>query len=212
MAHPLKARRKSGIATETRLVLLTASEARAHPTQQELIRVEDPAKSILALEDNIEAEFERKKQSIIKQSDPVVRVAALLVAISRQNEREGRDAGIVCDSLKCGAVAGLLDLDIDTVSRALATLQQKGLIESDNANCVHLRDIVGLERFVDQKKPQSAELFRKSGRIPPVPMLAKNSRWLIDELRELSWLLLSLIGLSIVCVLFSAIIAMAIFE
>jgi len=43
-------------------------------------------------------------------------------------------------------------------------------------------------------------------------MLAKNSRWLIDELRELSWLLLSLVGLSIVCVLFSAIIAMAIFE
>lgn len=209
MAHPLKARPKSDIISETRLVLLSASERYAHLTQHELIRVEDRAKPIPSSEENIEAEFERKKQSIIKRSDPAIRVAAFLAAISRQNEREGRDATIVCDSVKCGAVAGLLDLNIDAVSRALATLQQKGLIESDNVNRLHLRNIIGLERFIDQKHQGP---FRAAGRISPAPFLAQNSWWLIGELRELSWLLLSLVCLSIVCVGLSAIIAMAIFE
>lgn len=167
-------------------MLLTASERHAHPTPQELIRVEDPAESTLSLEDNVEAEFERKKQSIIKQSDPVIRIASFLVAIARQNEREGRDARIAYDSLKCCVVAGLLDLDIDTVSRAIATLQDKGLVNTNNADCLRLKDIVGLERFAD-KKHQGIETFWTVENSPD-PLLAQSSKWLIGELRELGWL------------------------
>jgi hypothetical protein len=199
MAHPLKARPKSSTAIETRLVFLTASDRHAHPTQQELVRVGDSAELTATLEDDGEAEFECKKQSIIKQSDPIVRVATFLLAIARHNEREGRDARIVYDSLKCGAVAELLDLDNDTVSRAIAMLQDNGLVSTDNADRLSLKDIVELERFADKKHQE-------------IEILAPNSRWLISELRELGWLFLSLAGISIVSVAFSAIVAMAIFE
>lgn len=209
MAHPLKAHAAGGTAAEARPVLLTVSERR--PTQEELNWVEEPARPISYPHENTDVEFERKKQRVIERSDPVIRVAAFLVAISRQNEHEGRDATIVYDSLKSDAVAELLGLDLDILSRALVTLQRKGLVESANADRLRLKDIDGLERLVDQKH-QGVGSFGTAGRISLAPLLAQSSKWLLSELRELAWLFLTLMSLSIVCVAFGAIVAMVFFE
>lgn len=213
MAQPLKALPESGTAAETPPISLVSSKRHAHATHQALHRVEEPATPIQSHEDNIDVEFERKKLSITRRSDPIVRVAAFLVAVSRQNEHEGRDAAIVCDSLQCGAAAEFLGLDLDILSRVLVTLQDRGLVDPDNAGRLRLRDIDGLERIADYEH-QGAGSLGLAGRIAvsPQPILSSSLRWLANELRDLSWLLCFVTSLSIVCVGFGAIVAMAIFE
>jgi len=209
MARPLKAHLEGGTAIETQTLLLTSSERHAQPTLDESHRADEPSTSTLGQDDSINVEFERKKQRIIERSDPLVRVAAFLIAISRQNEHEGRDAAIICDSLKCGAAAGILGLDHDVLSRALVALERRGLVEPADADRFVLRDIDGLERLVDQKHEEA----ESSRRAEPFDLLsAQDSRWWLSELRELIWLFLSLAGLSIVCVGVGAIVALAIFE
>lgn len=209
MAYPLKADPEGGAASEARPVLLTLYERR--PTQEDLNWVEEPATPISYPNGNTAAEFERKKRRIIERSDPVTRVAAFLVAISRQNEHEGRDAMIVCDSLTCGAVAEFLGLDLDIFSRALVALERRGLVETANADRLRLKDIDGLERLVDQKH-QETGFWGPAGRISLASLLVQSSKWLLSELRELAWLFLTLTGLSIVCVAFGAIVATVFFE
>jgi CRP/FNR family transcriptional regulator len=83
------------------------------------------------------------------RSTPVECVAAFLVAVSRQNVHEGRNPTIVSDSLKCGIVNSLLDLDINTLERALLELQGMGLVKQCPAVGLHLNDIEALERIAD---------------------------------------------------------------
>jgi CRP/FNR family transcriptional regulator, anaerobic regulatory protein len=88
---------------------------------------------------------------------PIECVAAFLVAVSRQNAHEGRDPTIVADSLKCGLVTSLLDLDISTLSRTLLKLQHMGLVEQSQAAGLHLKDIKALERIADGGDHQPIE-------------------------------------------------------
>ena len=83
------------------------------------------------------------------RSTPIECVAAFLVVVSRQNVHEGRDPTIISDSLKCGIVTSLLDLDIDTLERALLELQNMGLVEQYPTVGLRLRDIEALERVAD---------------------------------------------------------------
>jgi hypothetical protein len=79
--------------------------------------------------------------------EPLMRVAALLVSISRNNSYEGRDPALVPDTLTSGFVADLLGLDIDALATLLVELQRQGLIESNQAATLRLKDIAGLERL-----------------------------------------------------------------
>lgn len=78
---------------------------------------------------------------------PIDRVAAYLVAISRQNATEGRDPTVIADSMNSGAVAYMLDLDISTLGRALLELQGMGLVEQHSEADLHLTDIESLEHI-----------------------------------------------------------------
>lgn len=162
----------------------------------------------------IEAEFERRKRLHTGQSDSVVRVAAFLIAVSRQNQHEGGDTAIVCDSLQYGAIADLLGLDPGKLSLAILRLCDLGLIERDGADRLRLRDIEGIERLIhcarESAKPRSDTAIRI--RIPHRPILAE-SLWsqIVGELRELTWLFFFLAGLSIVSVGIGMITAMAMF-
>jgi len=58
---------------------------------------------------------------------PVRRVAALLLALSELNAHEGRDP-CLADSLHCETIASCLELDLDTLDRAVDELLQMRLV------------------------------------------------------------------------------------
>ena len=101
--------------------------------------------------DAIHRYFERRKAAILNgyPSTPVEALAAFLASVSRQNVHEGRNATIVTDSLKCGAVANLLGFDIETLGKALLDLKNTGLIQEGSNGQIHLLDLERLERLAD---------------------------------------------------------------
>lgn len=95
-----------------------------------------------------EREFAHRRRALVGQprTKPLQRVAAFLVAMSRLNEVEGRDADVISDTLDCGIVSKYLDIDINTLRDALLELQSQSLIEvSDNA-AIRIVDRHGLGR------------------------------------------------------------------
>jgi hypothetical protein len=80
--------------------------------------------------------------------DPLARIAALLVSISRNNGYEGRDPSVMPDALTSGFVADLIGVDIDELATLLLDLSRRGLVESGPSNLT-LKDIPGLERLAN---------------------------------------------------------------
>jgi CRP/FNR family transcriptional regulator, anaerobic regulatory protein len=100
---------------------------------------------------SIEREVALLTQSLARTAsrpDAARRVAALFVTLSRYNAYEGRDPALITDSLKCGIVAGYLDLSVDHLARELAGLEARGLIEPCPQG-LRLKDLDGLERLAD---------------------------------------------------------------
>ena len=105
--------------------------------------------------DAIHRDFERRKAAILNRhpSTPVEALAAFFASVSRQNVHEGRNATIVTDSLKCGAVANLLGFDIETLGKSLLDLEDTGLIQEGSNGQMHLLDLERLERLADGAVP-----------------------------------------------------------
>jgi CRP/FNR family transcriptional regulator, anaerobic regulatory protein len=80
--------------------------------------------------------------------EPVQRVVALFVTLSRHNGYEGRDPNVITDSLKCGTVAGHLDMSLDVLAEQLAELEARGLVEPCDEG-LRLLDLEELERLAD---------------------------------------------------------------
>jgi Crp-like helix-turn-helix protein len=80
--------------------------------------------------------------------EPLARVAALLVSISRNNSYEGRDPSIMPDALTSGFVADLLGIDIDELATLLVDLNRRGLVETCGST-LKLKDMPALERLAD---------------------------------------------------------------
>lgn len=80
---------------------------------------------------------------------PLARLAALLVSISRNNTYEGRDPRTMPEALTSGFVADLLGVDISKLAGLLVELRNRGLIESGADATLRLRDIRGLERLAN---------------------------------------------------------------
>ena len=99
----------------------------------------------------LQREFDYRRNELVNGERSLVkRVAALLIALSRQNGLEGRDPRLVGDELACGAVAGWLGADEHELASALMELKQSGLIEQSPPNGVRLMDLARLERLVDE--------------------------------------------------------------
>jgi CRP/FNR family transcriptional regulator len=97
----------------------------------------------LEVEDELTAR--RRAIEIATSDNPLARVAALLVSISRNNGYEGRDPQQLPDTLTSGFVADLLGIDIGSLAALLVDLRRRGLIESDPSSALLLKDVDGLE-------------------------------------------------------------------
>ena len=91
----------------------------------------------------------RRSLEIGARDNPLTRVAALLVSISRNNGYEGRDPKSMPDTLTSGFVADLLGLDIGSLAALLVDLRRRGLIDSDPTPTLRLKDLKGLEALAD---------------------------------------------------------------
>jgi CRP/FNR family transcriptional regulator len=108
----------------------------------------------------LQREFEyRRNQLVNAERGMAARVAALLVALSRQNGLEGRDPLVVGDELECGAVAAWLGIDVQALANALVELEQLGLVEQAAPAGVRLLDLARLERLVDELPLPSASVL-----------------------------------------------------
>ena len=112
--------------------------------------------------DALQREFEYRRDQLVNAECSLVnRVAALLVALSRQNRLEGRDPSVVGHELACGAVATWLGLDVHALANALVELEQSGLIERAPPGGVRLSDLARLERLVDELPLPAARVLRR---------------------------------------------------
>jgi hypothetical protein len=89
-----------------------------------------------------------------RRSSPVARtslqrVAALLSSISRNNSHEGRDPGIISDTLTSGFVAELLGLSFADLANSLVRLERLGLVARGQGGALRLLDRPALDRLID---------------------------------------------------------------
>ena len=106
------------------------------------------------LKQAIDDELELVRDGLVRsgQRNPIERVAAFFVALSRGNSHEGRIPNIITDSMKCGVVASYLSLSVETLARILVELEERGLIENCPPLGLRLKDIAALERLADGRK------------------------------------------------------------
>lgn len=101
--------------------------------------------------DTLERDFQDRRNELIRAERRLVhRLAALLLALSRQNTLEGRDPRLVTDELECGVAAAWLRTDIGELMDALRELEQSRLIERCLPNGLWLSDVPGLARLADE--------------------------------------------------------------
>src|SRR5262249_16697905 len=101
------------------------------------------------LKQAIDKEVDFVRETLVKsgRENPVERVAAFLVALSRNNKDEGRDPSIITDSMQCGVVATYLSMSVDALAKLLAELQSLGLIEPPSPRGLRLKDLNALEHL-----------------------------------------------------------------
>jgi len=111
---------------------------------------EKNARSQARLTAAIEREVTFLKDSLVQQTaaSPLQRVAALFVTLSRYNAYEGRDPSLITDSLKCGVVAGYLNLSVDDLALRLGELEARGLVQPCEQG-LRLVDLDSLESLAD---------------------------------------------------------------
>jgi len=99
-----------------------------------------------------ELEFVRDGLVTSGQRNPIERVAAFFVALSRANSYDGRVPNIITDSLTCGVVTHDLSLSVENLARILVELEARGLIENCPPLGLRLNDIAALERLADGRE------------------------------------------------------------
>ncbi len=93
--------------------------------------------------------FEARRRAIVCAGNraPLERVAAFLVAISKNSRHEGRDPCAIPDSLTCGFVADLLGFPIATLASLLKVLEERGLVAPDLQAGLVLKDLPALGKL-----------------------------------------------------------------
>jgi CRP/FNR family transcriptional regulator, anaerobic regulatory protein len=132
---------------ETRVQLLPLSA-------QDHLFADDP-KAQARLADAIEREVDFLRESCVRfsQQNPLGRIAAFLLTLSRENEQEGRDPTILMQPLNCGVVADFLALSIDRLASLLIQLERRGMIEPYPPQGLRLTDVTALEGLAGLRSP-----------------------------------------------------------
>ena len=127
--------------TETRVRCLPLSA-------QDRLNASDP-RTQSRLADAIEREIEFLRESSVRFSrqNPLGRLAAFLLTLSRENEQEGRDPTVLMQPLHCGVVADFLALSIDRLGSLLVQLEQRGMIAPSPPQGLRLTDVEALEKL-----------------------------------------------------------------
>lgn len=94
--------------------------------------------------------FRRDQVSNAGRARPLVQLAAFLVAVSRQNEDEGRDPKIIDDTWECAVVAGYLGISVECLESVLVELEQLGLVQSAPHHGLRIIDMERLEALADE--------------------------------------------------------------
>ena len=104
------------------------------------------------LHEATEREFELRRTSIVRrgQERPIERVAAFLIALSRNNAIEGREPAVIGNSMGCGIAADYLSLSIEKLGALLAELRKRGLIDLCPDKSLRILDIEALQELADQ--------------------------------------------------------------
>ncbi|HUJ38348.1 MAG TPA: Crp/Fnr family transcriptional regulator, partial [Hyphomicrobium sp.] len=112
---------------------------------------ERSARSRARLTAAIEREVTFLRESLLRNGhpSPLERVAALFITLSRYNAYEGREPTLITDSLKCGVVAGYLNMSVGELAAQLSEMEVRGLIEPC-AKGMRLKDLDGLEKIADR--------------------------------------------------------------
>jgi CRP/FNR family transcriptional regulator, anaerobic regulatory protein len=100
------------------------------------------------LNEAVAREFAHRRAEMVAigRNRAAVRVAALLLVLSRRNRAEGRDPLVIDDLLDSAYVAQLLGLTIEHLTRALVDLKKCGAVELSADRDLRIRDIAALER------------------------------------------------------------------
>ena len=113
---------------------------------QDHLFADDPrAQARLADAIEREVEFLREFSVRFSQQNPLGRLAAFLLTLSRENEQEGRDPTVLVQPLQCGVVADFLAFSIERLGSLLVQLERQGLIETCAPQGLRLMDIAALE-------------------------------------------------------------------
>jgi CRP/FNR family transcriptional regulator len=83
----------------------------------------------------------------VGQRNATERLGALLLALSRRNERIGADPTRIALPMTRADIADFLSLTIETVSRTFTKLRQSGIIDLVQSSLVDIRDQQALERL-----------------------------------------------------------------
>lgn len=113
---------------------------------QDLLFADSP-EAQARLADAIEREVEFLRESSVRFSrqNPLGRLAAFLLTLSRENEQEGRDPTLLMEPLQCGVVADFLAFSIDRLGSLLVQIEERGILEPFPPDGLRLRDIEALE-------------------------------------------------------------------
>ena len=115
---------------------------------QDHLFADDPrAQAQLADAIEREGEFLRELSVRFSQQNPLGRLAAFLLTLSRENEQEGRDPAMLMQPLHCGVVADFLALSIDRLGSLLVQLEQRGMIAPSPPQGLRLTDVEALEKL-----------------------------------------------------------------
>ena len=135
--------------------------------------VGDDPRSQSALANAIERDFEFLRRSSIKFSreNPLGRIAAFLLTLSRQNEEEGRYPTLLTQPLECGVVADFLALSLDRLGSLLVRLEQRAICSTPSTGN-QLTDLNALKALVDEPTLNKVT----SSNIDRVPLLPSEAR------------------------------------
>lgn len=113
--------------------------------------------------DAIHREFAARRDRLVEagRGKPIVRLAALLIALSHRNRAEGRDPALIDDELDCTIIADYLGLSVDLLALSLMQLKLRGLVEAAPDRAVRLTDLTALEAVADgvSEAPFAADAF-----------------------------------------------------
>lgn len=101
---------------------------------------------------SIEREFNARRDSMLAvgRGRPAVRLAALLLVLSRRNTDEGRDPALIDDGLDEEALCRHFGLGVDTFALGAVELGRRGLVRATRKGSLHLENIEGLQAFADE--------------------------------------------------------------